>query len=113
MKTNGPANGSVVQAQDGQAAKVDGARSGQDIGQDAFVSAAPRVSAAPGAAGSRRGASGKTSEAGEEYRQSEDGQPASEFTQAVGRVRSLSQCAKEIVKGNEDAYPRLVSLRQQ
>jgi len=45
--------------------KVDGARSGQDIGQDAFVSAAPRVSAAPGAAGSRRGASGKTSEAGD------------------------------------------------
>jgi len=41
----------VVQAQGGQASEVDGARSGQDVGQDAVVSAAPSVSAAPGAAG--------------------------------------------------------------
>ena len=38
----------MVQAQGRQASEVDGARSGQDVGQDPVVSAAPSVSAAPG-----------------------------------------------------------------
>ena len=41
----------MVQAQGGQAGEVDGAGSGQDVGQDACVSAAAGFSAAPGAAG--------------------------------------------------------------
>ena len=43
--------GSVVQAQGGQSGEVDGAGSGQDVGQDAFLAAASGFSAAPGAAG--------------------------------------------------------------
>jgi hypothetical protein len=48
---DGPAPGCVVQAQGGQSCEVDGAGSGQDVGQDAGVSAAAGFSAAPGAVG--------------------------------------------------------------
>ena len=41
----------MVQAQGGQSGEVDGAGSGQDVGQDAFLSAASGFAAAPGAAG--------------------------------------------------------------
>jgi hypothetical protein len=46
-----PSPGCVVQAQGGQSCEVDGAGSGQDVGQDAGVSAAAGFSAAPGAVG--------------------------------------------------------------
>jgi hypothetical protein len=46
-----PADGSVVQAQGGQSGEVDGAGSGQDVGQDAFMSRASGFTGAPGAAG--------------------------------------------------------------
>jgi hypothetical protein len=48
---DGPATGSVVHSEDGQAGEVEGAGAGQDVGQDAFLAAAPGFSAAPGAAG--------------------------------------------------------------
>src|SRR4029079_9003317 len=48
---DGPAPGCVVQAQGGQSCEVDGAGSGQDVGQDAGVSAAAGFSAAPAAVG--------------------------------------------------------------
>jgi hypothetical protein len=40
-----------MQAEGGQSGEVDGAGSGQDVGQDAFVSTAAGFSAAPGVAG--------------------------------------------------------------
>jgi hypothetical protein len=40
-----------VQAEGGQAGEVEGAGSGQEVGQDAFFAAAAGFSAAPGAAG--------------------------------------------------------------
>ena len=48
---DGPAPGCLVQAQGGQAGEVDGAGPGQDVGQDAFLTAASGFSAAPGTAG--------------------------------------------------------------
>ena len=48
---DGPAPGSVVQAHGGQSGEVDGAGSGQDVGQDAGVSAAAGFTGASGAAG--------------------------------------------------------------
>lgn len=47
----GPACGFVVQAQGGQAGEVQDACSGQDVGQDAFASAASGFTGTPGAAG--------------------------------------------------------------
>ena len=48
---DGPACGSVVQAQGGQSGEVDDAGSGQDVGQDAFLSAAAGCARTPGTAG--------------------------------------------------------------
>src|SRR5271157_366844 len=48
---DGPASASVVQSEGGQSGEVEGAGSGEDVGQDAFLAAAAGFSAAPGAAG--------------------------------------------------------------
>ena len=48
---DGPATGSVVQAEGGQSGEVQCAGSGQDVSQNAFFAAASGMSAAPGAAG--------------------------------------------------------------
>ena len=45
------AGGSVVQAEGGESGEVDGAGSDPDVGQDAFVSAASGLTAAPRTAG--------------------------------------------------------------
>ena len=48
---DGPAGRSMVQAEGGQSVKVEGAGSGQYVGQDAFFAAAAGISAAPRTAG--------------------------------------------------------------